>query len=239
MDRGSLSDPKVIEASRDFVCARLATYEDAEEAKFLKTLARTRSGELENSVFCILAPDGKTKLTRGGRGPEMVFGHSQERMVATMKEIAARYKAKKGDPKLPLIKDVRLAVNVAACDGLPLAIVRKETDALAKLAWQKEFQGQVLWVKADGIEALKIKGASKGAPLLVVQPSVFGDAATVLASTQGTDYADTLRAALKKFRAARKGNHRQHVRTGKRQGVHWETEIPVTDPGIPPGGHRR
>ena len=35
MDRSYLSDPDVVSASRDFVCVRLVTFEDAEEMALL------------------------------------------------------------------------------------------------------------------------------------------------------------------------------------------------------------
>ncbi|MEI6236045.1 MAG: hypothetical protein WCT04_23565, partial [Planctomycetota bacterium] len=68
MDGSYLFQPEVIAASRQFVCVRLVTYEDKDEALFLKSIGRTRSGELENSSFGMLAPDGKTKVLFGGRG---------------------------------------------------------------------------------------------------------------------------------------------------------------------------
>ena len=39
MDKSFLSQSEVIAASRKFVCIRLATYENAEEAKFLKSIS--------------------------------------------------------------------------------------------------------------------------------------------------------------------------------------------------------
>ena len=67
MDRSLWSDPLVIDASRKFVCVRLATYEDAVEGKLLEGIYRGRSGQLENTVFVMLAPDGKTRLSASGR----------------------------------------------------------------------------------------------------------------------------------------------------------------------------
>src|SRR5918911_333929 len=94
MDRRVLSDPAVVAASRDFVCARLLTYESAEEGKFLESICRTGSGQLENTVFGFLAPDGVTPLTRVGRGPEHVFGGSPEEtgrtMTSAMKEMSGK-----------------------------------------------------------------------------------------------------------------------------------------------------
>ena len=73
MDRSFLSQPEVIDASRQFVCVRLTTYEDEFEAKFLKSLVRTGSGQVENSSFAILDVDGKTRLVGGGRGMDQVY----------------------------------------------------------------------------------------------------------------------------------------------------------------------
>ena len=61
MDRSYLSNKEVIEASRDFVCIRLATYENVAEAKILKSIFTGRSGELENTTFVLLAPDGNRR----------------------------------------------------------------------------------------------------------------------------------------------------------------------------------
>ncbi|MAJ27934.1 hypothetical protein CBD41_00845, partial [bacterium TMED181] len=71
MDQRIWSDQEVIKLSRKFVCARLSTYEDHAEGELLKKLFRGRSGELENTVFVILAPDGKTRLSKSGRSPQM------------------------------------------------------------------------------------------------------------------------------------------------------------------------
>ena len=87
MDRSFLFQPQVIAASRSFVCVRLATYEDETEAVFLKAFTSTKSGELENSVFGILAPDGQQKLIRSGRGPKQAFAGPAE-MAEAMKKIA-------------------------------------------------------------------------------------------------------------------------------------------------------
>ena len=246
MDRSFLSNRAVIEASRDFVCARLATYEDKAEGEFLAATFRGRSVELENSVFCIFAPDGKTRLVRAGRSPHMVFRGAPEdaeaQMAAEMKKIAAKYKAKSAARKLPVLKDLRLAVNVASCDGLPLAIAvgDKNAQAVTKLAWDKKYAGQLLWVTVKDAAALKgIKGVDRKAAVVVVQPDAYGLKSALLTQTGEIGKADaTLAAALGKHRSNDKQHHRDHVRKGRKDGVHWETEIPVTDPGNPPGGRR-
>ena len=77
MDRSFLSGDQLIKASRDFVCIRTATYEDKEEAAFLKKTFASRPGAtLRNFGFCILSPDGRQKLRRSDRGPNFVYANS-------------------------------------------------------------------------------------------------------------------------------------------------------------------
>ena len=120
MDRSFLADKDVISASRKFVCIRLATYENAEENEVLKGFF-ARGGNLENTVFTLLTPDGKTKLVTAGRSPVWAFGgvsgpgiNAQpeepiKKMGQTMEAIALAYpgkgKAAKGFPPLPYLAD--------------------------------------------------------------------------------------------------------------------------------------
>src|SRR5947209_3773331 len=108
MDRSFLSQPEVITASRRFVCIRLATYENAEEGSLLKSLVRTRSGELENSVFAILAPDGQRRLIRAARSPKDAYRVAAQ-MGAGMNRIADGYQVREGadrnQPELPVVSN--------------------------------------------------------------------------------------------------------------------------------------
>src|SRR6478735_6469200 len=146
MDRSFLSRPDVIAASREFVCVRLATYEDPLEAKFVKGLVRTGSGELENTAFCLLAPDGKTRLSRSARGTERLYADAAA-MAADMKRVAGQSTPKAAPASLPLVANPRLALDVAAADGLPLVVIvgkdaaarQRQLERMAKLAWTDEF----------------------------------------------------------------------------------------------------
>src|SRR5438876_648503 len=123
MDRSYLSVRAVVEASRNFVCARLLTYESAEEGKFLESVLRTRSGLLENTVFTILTPDAKTQLVPAARTARAAFPGAAE-MAAAMNRLAAQHPGK-GDVarELPWVVDLRRGLNVAACDLVPLVVV--------------------------------------------------------------------------------------------------------------------
>ena len=286
MDRSFLSDVSVVEASRDFVCVRMATYENATEAEFLATIFRGRTGQLENTVFTILAPDGKTQLTRSGRSPEMALGEERggpggpggrrgpppdergehgpdgggpadppmDAMVAKLEEIAARYPATKSaadEPgAMPYSENVRLGLNIAACDMLPLAVVVTKDDAarekleseLRALAWSDELIGRVVYAATtDRADLGKIEGAAEDAVLLFVQPDAFGREGKLLAQTSKADRASLAKAmadGLAKHDPGKK-DAADHIREGRRQGVDWETAVPVTDPHAPPEGERR
>ncbi|MFO0936726.1 MAG: thioredoxin family protein [Gemmataceae bacterium] len=239
MDRSFLFDASVIAASRQFVCVRLATYEDENENRFLKNLLRTGSGELENSVFAIFAPDGKEKLVRSARGPRQVFRDASD-MAVKMKSMAAKYTARDSGPApLPTVANVPLSLAVAAADNLPLAVVvaksedeRKTLEAkLATLAWQPEFQGREIFavaMKADDLKA--ITGAKYESGLLFVQPEPFGRTATILAqASANADWSEAIRKGLTSFTKTEK-NQRTHVRDGRNAGVFYEPKTPVTDP---------
>src|SRR5437763_10373454 len=123
MDRSFLSKPEVIAASVRFVCVRLMSYEDADEMKFLKGVFTGRSGEAENTVFTVFSPDGKKTLVRAGRSTRQGYRDAAD-LAATMERVAKPFNAKdEGTAALPLVANVRLGVNVAACDNQPLVVL--------------------------------------------------------------------------------------------------------------------
>ena len=74
MDGSFLSSRATVEASRPFVCIRLATYENQDEVDFMKALYVSYTGEIANTLFALLSPDGKTRLSEADRSPAQVFG---------------------------------------------------------------------------------------------------------------------------------------------------------------------
>ena len=239
MDRSFLSRPEVIAASRAFVCVRLATYEDADEARFLKEFLRTRSGELENSVFGLLAPDGKTKLTRAARGPGQVYADDAA-LAADLRRVAGQYTPRAALISLPLVASPRLALDVAAADGLPLVVIlgkdgaarKRMVETVAKLAWTEELIGRFAY--AEGTAAVTgVPRIALDAGVVVIAPDTFGQKGTVLrqvaADAPTEKVAEALRAAAHEYDAPAR-SFRAHVREGQRQGVYWETRVPVTDP---------
>ncbi len=250
MDRSYLSDQKVIAASRDLVCMRLATYESKEEAETLKSIFTGRSGELENTTFALLTPRGE-RVGRAGRSPDFAFD-GPAGMADAMRRLAAQNPGKKDERReLPIMKNLRLALDVASCDGLPLAVVlgqdKDELERLearvASVASSEALAGRFIYASvADPKELAPIAGVTRKSGILVVAPDVYGQKGTVLVELDPTSDAKALAEGLERGRAKHapaEKDPRAHIREGHRLGVHWDTEIPDTDPGPGPGGPRR
>ena len=240
-----MSDAKVVAASRGFVCIRLLTYESKEEAEVLKSLFIGRSGDLENTTFAILTPEGKT-IGRAGRSPEFAF-ETPEAMAESMGRTSAQYAGRKEAPReLPLMKDLRLALNVASCEGLPLVVSlasgkdeRERMEALLDAAaWTPGIIGRFAYVSVvDSKAPAALTGVTRKSGFLVVQPDVYGTKGSILAELDPASSGKDLEQGLAKGRSLHKAPEKDpqtHQREGRRLGVHWETVIPDTDPG--PGG---
>ena len=264
MDRAVLSDPAVVTASRDFVCVRLATYENAEEAEFLRSIYRSPRGQDVNTVFALLTPGGEP-ATRTGRSPGHAFGTSGEETVARlleeMKDLAERYPGRDvATLSLPAIADLRLALNIAACELQPvLALVGSDAKAVDELEarvsralWRDSLAGRFALVAVSGEEELEpfgLRSSADGSRLLVLAPDAYGRSATVEAEIpaaaleDGDPDLDGLEArlvGLLRELEPEARDSRSHVRSGKRAGIEWETLLPVTDgpQHVPTGGSR-
>jgi len=242
MDRSFLSRTEIAVASREFVCIRLATYESAEEAEFLRGIYLPRSGDLENTTFGILSPDARVQLVRSGRGPQFAF-RSAASMAKEMKEIATDFKGKAplSDTKLPLMASVDLGLNVASCDGLPLVVTYAKSDeelqklnaSMVKLAWDKELAGQYIFAATTNRKHLKgLSGLGEGSSVVLVSPGEFGVSGKVLAEFKADAKPEDIRkqmlsVALKYPRKNK--SRREHNAAGIALGLDWETKIPETD----------
>ena len=240
MDGRFLSKPNVIQASRDFVCVRMMTYESASEAELLKTLWRP-DAPLENTVFAILDPSGRS-IVRGGRSPQMVFRDSDE-MALRMNEIARYYgsEGKRVPKELPVVDTVRLAVDVAACDKRPLVVVvgqseqeRKQlAERLAPSAWSDQLIGKLVYTTGSGSDLGSIKNATRSSGYVFVAPGLFGTDGSVLlqldAKADQKELVSASKRALSMFHPQVLSHH-DHVRAGRQTGIEWKTAIPVTDP---------
>ena len=243
MDRSFLSNAEVVEASRNLVCIRMATYEDKEEAEFIKKIYKSRSGSLENTVFAILTPDGKDTLIRPGRGPHQFRDPKQ--LARKMNSIAKSNTkpnpdSDKSDPVIPFMKNFKLALNVAAAERLPLiaavapkADLEKLHEGIGKKMLDEPFQGQFIYVSTDSMDDLKpITGDTTKPGIYVIQPEQFGVSGKVVSLLAADSSENQIELALKKSMngTLKRVNQREHVRKGIRKGLDWESEIPASDP---------
>lgn len=242
MDRSFLSQPEVIAASRHFINIRLTTYEDEKEAAFLRSLFIGRSGDVENTTFVLLAPDGMTRLTKPGRGTRGLFTDAIA-MAHAMDDVAKRYpgNADAQEHNLPITLDARLGLDVAASDNLPLVLVLAgEPGArtalekrVATLAWRAEFLGRFTYAIAHSPQDLKsVPGLEGKDGMVIVEPDPFGQEGKVVAYVPATDADAQLGAAMQRVTAARPHitkDERRHRAEAIGKGAFWETKLPVTD----------
>ena len=246
MDRSFLSDQSVVAASRNFVCIRLVTYEDQAEADFMKTVYVGKSGSLENTVFAILSPDGKQKLTRVGRAPFHEYRNSRD-MAAGMNKIASQYDGSSDkaltDDQLPLAKNIAIGLNVAASDGLPLIILSADTDeqlislqqTVTPAAWSESIAGQFIYAATTNADELKpLTGIEDSSgQILIVAPGQFGMEGKVLKQMPADTSQEAIQAAMQtaiETFPRKRVNHRAHVNEGIKKGIDWKSAIPETDP---------
>ncbi|MGC4042468.1 MAG: hypothetical protein QM758_01540 [Armatimonas sp.] len=241
MDRSLLSHKPVIDASRSIICIRLATYENKEETQYLEKVFRGRAGTLENTVFAMLSPKADRYLARPGRSPEWTFS-SPEDMARGLKEIAARYPPTGEQEALPAMENLRLALDVAACDSMPL-IVATSADAakrvelnklLARLAWNSRLRGKYAYSPAATPAELRAVKLPETEGIVLVMPHTYGLTGLVTQRWPLSTDAATLVATLERLRPtlAFTGKvPRTHMDGGWRGGFSWQTLMPVTDPG--------
>lgn len=242
MDRSYLSDQQVVAASREFVCARLITFEDSGEARLMKRIWGGR--KLVNTAFALMDPSGNKALTRTGRSPSMVFDEA-ESMAKKMRAVAKRYpakgKVKAKDLGLPILEDVRVALNVTECDSQQLVVLRgnkKQIQQLRKqltdLCWSEQLVGRFLYAIADDqTDWSKLDGAAKAAKngVLIVRSDTYGLTGEVIASIAAKDAKKKLEKALLTAAANHKPaavDTRRVRRAGIRKGVKWQPEIPTS-----------
>jgi hypothetical protein len=244
MDRSFLSQPQVITASRKFVCIRMMTYENSAEMRLLQSFGATGSGQVENTLVCVLSADGRRQLTDASRSLREVFGDA-DRMAEELDRIAttstvAGKQSESSD--LPKLDNVRLALDVAACDKHPLVVVYAEDLSmrrslerrLGQLSWKSELIGKLVYASTGKTTELSmVLAAQPETGAIVVQPDRFGLKGTVLgrlaASQSDAEWQAGLEGALARFQKSDE-DFAEHVHDGRLERVFWKTSLPVSDP---------
>ena len=221
------SDKKVIEASRKFVCVRIESYESEENQKIVRSHL---GGRFENTAFCVLAPDGETRLTRSGRGP-----HHVSRDFNDIAKIADDYrpKGKVVDSRVPDFNSFKLALNVASADQRVLVLVAGDTDQIAEAekglratAWGEEMIGRFHYDSEtdSGTWKSAVSGDGAGkAGIHLIKPDTYGLEGELLATLPLDAKPEVIRKAMAKANATfaettEKKVYSNHVQTGRREG---------------------
>ena len=228
----------MVTASRNYVCIRPKSFEDEEESELLLSIFSGRQGRLENTVFTLMDSEAKRELIRSGRSPKWISEDADD-FVEILTEISAEHpqssKGKSKERSLPVIKGLKLAMNVAACDSMPLVVAvgknekatKKVNELLAPLAWSDAFVGRFRWVSLTGTEELVGQEGIPAEPgLYIVQTDAYGVSCELLAQAKSGAKAKALGTALTEaldaFEVRRQRRRGQHVREGERKGYSWE-----------------
>lgn len=239
-----------IQSSRKFVCVRLETYESEEYKELMRTLA---GGKLANTTFCILKPDGETKITSTGRSPSMVLtrgfrvqsdsqkAQSEAKVVAEMNKISAIYPAKSSS-STAIVQDFhsfKQSLNVASGDQRLLTfVVAPESQRsslkkhLAKVANNKDIIGKFHFDFADKNDAQwseVVTGDKNKTGIFIIQSGQFGLDGSVLKELplDASSYQiyQALRAANREFASTEKRKvYSEHVKAGRRAGINYQTD---------------
>ncbi len=215
---------------------RIDSYETKEHQAYVRTFL---DGRFENSVFCLLAPNGQDWLTRAGRGPEMVLGHRSS--VIQMKTVAAKYPNRK-DGSQAIVQDfhsVRQALNVASSDQRVLVVVHGSGDLTNELRtslrpvtndqrivgrFHFDFDETTDWHK-------QIKGLKAEPSIVVIRPGEFGMDGTVMTQlplgTNNSEIINALLTANSEFaRTTKKKVYSSHVSRGTKLGIYFDSVVP-------------
>ncbi len=245
MDRSFLSNEDVIAESRKFVCIRTATYEDEKESEFIRATILGGAEDLRNFGFCILSSDGSETLRVSKRGPNFLYSDSNA-LAEDLSRIARGNTSRPGKgrgeaPGVPQMKNFRLGLNVASCDGLPSVVIFGKSDAemkrltakLNEVIWDEELIGKFVYASTRDFDELEnVTGIRNRSGILIIKPDEFGTKGDLITSIRPDAAIETIRETM--LRAAdgferEEKSHREHVRKGKREGEHWETEVPIPD----------
>ena len=209
----------------------------------MEKLLGVREGTLPNTVFCMLAPDGKTQLTRPTRGPSLF--RTPENMALQMNKVLQQYKPTVADSfvsPIPYVDRVDLALNVAASDNRPLIVAfgadEKElatiNSKLQSLVWDTSVIGQFMYASTTEIAELKVLiGKDKSPGIFVVEPDEFGVSGNITQHVNlnagSEDIMTATKSGLNAFTPFTK-DHRLHIANGYTVGIEWETVVPESDP---------
>tara|TARA_B110000879_G_scaffold210568_1_gene300972 strand:+ start:2718 stop:3560 length:843 start_codon:yes stop_codon:yes gene_type:complete len=242
-----------IEASRKFVCVRLESFESKEHQDMVREFL---NGKFENTAFCILKPDGKTRLSGTGRSPQMAFrtgGRSQsndpnqeennKKTIAEMDKISAKYTSKASDAGA-VVQDFhtfKQALNIASGDQrlLVFTVAAQKDRAVLKKLMQKvanhpDAIGRYHYDFADTVDAewsKAIKDDKNKTGIFIIRAGEFGQDGQTVAelplNSNANKVLDVLEKVNKDFATSEKRKvYSDHVEKGRKEGIKYEDNMP-------------
>ncbi|MBT8043899.1 MAG: hypothetical protein KJO79_03015 [Verrucomicrobiae bacterium] len=236
-----------IAASRKFVCVRLESFESKQHQEMVRELL---NGRFENTAFCILAPDGKTRLSRPGRSPQMGFGlgrggdpDKNQATIQRMEQIAKDYPANTNytGAVVPDFHSFKQALNIASGDQRLLVFTvaaKRYRDSLRKtiqkVANHPDAIGRYHYDFADTPDAQwskKVDGDKNRTGIFIIRANEFGQDGKVVAELPLNSSAQKILRVLTKansdFAATEKRKvYSEHIRKGRRQGIEYQDNLP-------------
>lgn len=190
--------------------------------------------------MCILAPDGKERLTRSGRGPGQVFGRRTS-LADELNEISAEYRANKTKTPaaLPDFGTFRMALNLASGDQRVLVLLagqagenKKTSENLAAAAWSDLMIGRFHYdIETDPEKWTEVISKEKGKEgIFLINPDTYGQKGSVIQQlpldASRKEIAKAMTVANEEFiKTTEKKNYSDHVRAGRRAGIHFEMPV--------------
>ncbi len=238
------STKEFIEASRDFVCIRIETYENERSEEIVRSLL---NGRFANTAFGMFDPYGKHRLSGTGRSPSQVLGRSgedkNEKVLEAMKEIASRYR-RRGRSSGAVLQDFlsfEQALNVASADQRLLVFVDADDAEIDKLSptlkevfgdeeiigrFHLDFAGE-----EDSKWQKSIEGAKSKPAINIIRSGKYGLDGSIEKRLPLTADLEEIKTALlienRRFNSTEeRKEYSDHVMAGKRAGIKYESAIP-------------
>lgn len=233
------AEEAVIKASRQYVCVRIESYESEEYQKLIRSHL---NGSFMNTAFCLLAPDGKTRLIHSGRSVSRAFGRNWS-VADGLNRVARKFNVKKKETPFltPDFHSFRQALNVSAADQRVLVLISASKENLAKvkermrtIAWHPSVVGRYHFDLEQDKKSFqdKLSGLkSSQEEIILIKPGEFGVKGKVLAQVSLSAKDETI---LKTFQSANqeyarttsKTIYNNHVAKGKNKGLFFEMAMP-------------
>jgi len=231
------------------VCVRLESYESEEHQKMVRSFL---DGRFENTAFCLLAPDGETRLSGTGRSPSQGLrqrrgpgrGREGNGVVEAMEQVAEKFRPR-GTKEGAILQDFhsfRQGLNVASGDQrLMIFVVAAENDrkalrtGLRSLMSDKEIIGKFHTDFAEeGPDSQwrdAIKGEKGKTGIFVIRADAFGQTGSVMEQLPVDVKTEELKKALLKANASfskteKRKVYSEHVAAGRRARVYFENGMP-------------